>query len=212
MNEQVILNIKGYPIKVNLILAKKTSHTYHYCFGEISLRVSNRLNLNKIQHLLEKVFSEKVLSQLNPEPFFTEDYVYVLGEKTKLFLKEDKDLEFDNIYVENALHKKVKLKSLLLEIVTDRVRYYEQLMGLGMHTIKVKRLISILGNNHYKKKILNFNQQLIHFSLELIDSVVVHELCHDYYQNHSHSFYEKVEKYCQDYETKRYKLVCGVRK
>ena len=69
-----------------------------------------------------------------------------------------------------------------------------------------------IGTDSSGKKILTFNENLIHFSLDLIDQVVVHELCHDFYQNHSKQFYDKLSLYCPDYKLRKEKLIYGIRK
>ncbi len=35
---------------------------------------------------------------------------------------------------------------------------------------------------------------------EILDSVVVHELCHRRHMNHSKAFYEEIDKYFPDYK------------
>ncbi len=212
MTEQVILNIKGYPIKVELIKARKTSRVYHYCFGIISLRVGPKETLKKIEKKLNELFSARVVYKFNPEPFFTDNYVYVFGERTAFILKKNKPLEYDNILVENSSHKFVSLKHILMQVLQDRVAYYEKIMELSKHEIKVKKLISIVANNHIKSNILNFNEKLVHFSIPLIDEVIVHELSHDYFGNHSQKFYNKVKEFCPDYKSRREKITYGVLK
>jgi predicted metal-dependent hydrolase len=46
---------------------------------------------------------------------------------------------------------------------------------------------------------LNFNCLLALFPIEVIDSVVVHELCHRKHMNHSPQFYAEVEKVFPEY-------------
>ena len=53
---------------------------------------------------------------------------------------------------------------------------------------------------------LNFNYRLFYLPEELLDYVVVHELAHRRYMNHSPQFWQEVETYCPDYETCRKKL------
>ncbi len=59
---------------------------------------------------------------------------------------------------------------------------------------------------------LNFNYQLYYLPDELLDYVVIHELAHRRYMDHSKEFWAEVEKYCPDYrerrqQLKKYKLV-----
>ena len=53
---------------------------------------------------------------------------------------------------------------------------------------------------------LNFNYQLYYLPQELLDYVVVHELAHRRYMNHSAEFWKEVERYYPDYRNAREKL------
>ena len=46
---------------------------------------------------------------------------------------------------------------------------------------------------------LNFNCLLMLFPDEVIDYVVIHELCHRKHMNHSAEFYSEVERVCPEY-------------
>ena len=53
---------------------------------------------------------------------------------------------------------------------------------------------------------VNFNYNLYYMPEELLDYVVVHELSHRKYMNHSQSFWCEVEKYCPEYKLCRRRL------
>ena len=59
------------------------------------------------------------------------------------------------------------------------------------------------------KKTLTFSFVLIHYSKEVIDSVVIHELAHDLFFDHSSNFYNVVYNYCPNYDILRKQLVKG---
>ena len=46
---------------------------------------------------------------------------------------------------------------------------------------------------------LSFNYKLLQFRKEVIDYVIIHELCHTKELNHSPKFWRLVERYCPDY-------------
>lgn len=50
---------------------------------------------------------------------------------------------------------------------------------------------------------LSFNYNLLRFRKEVIDYVIIHELCHLKEMNHSDKFWKLVEKYCPDYKVLR---------
>ena len=49
---------------------------------------------------------------------------------------------------------------------------------------------------------LNFNVALMRVPLDILDYVVVHELCHRLYLNHSQDFWDEVAKVIPDYKLK----------
>ena len=53
---------------------------------------------------------------------------------------------------------------------------------------------------------VNFNYRLCYLSEELLDYVVIHELAHRRYMDHSREFWAEVEKYCPDYKQRKKQL------
>lgn len=51
--------------------------------------------------------------------------------------------------------------------------------------------------------ILSFHYKLSLLPQELLEYVVIHELCHTVHHNHSKDFWSLVEVYCEDYKDKR---------
>lgn len=80
-----------------------------------------------------------------------------------------------------------------------RVKYFAEQMGVtyGKITIRNQKTrwgsCSQIGN-------LNFNCHLIEMPTEILDYVVVHELCHRKQMNHSRLFWMEVEKVLPDYQ------------
>lgn len=90
-------------------------------------------------------------------------------------------------------------------IIPERVKYFAKIIGVtyGQITIRHQKTrwgsCSSLGN-------LNFNCMLMATSPELIDYVVVHELCHRKQMNHSPLFWKEVEEILPDYRNLRSRL------
>ncbi|RUM44003.1 MAG: M48 family peptidase, partial [Hydrogenimonas sp.] len=53
---------------------------------------------------------------------------------------------------------------------------------------------------------ITFNPEVIKLSSSLIEYIVVHELAHIAYKNHSKEFWKLVKKYMSDYSEKEDKL------
>lgn len=86
-----------------------------------------------------------------------------------------------------------------LKLIPERVAHYAPVVGVtyGRITIRCQRTkwgsCSAKGN-------LNFNCLLMLTPLEVIDSIVVHELCHRKEMNHSSRFYAEVYRAYPDYD------------
>ncbi len=82
--------------------------------------------------------------------------------------------------------------------IPKRVEFYAEKMGLDYGKISIKLQKTRWGSCSVRKN-LNFNCLLMLAPGEVIDSVVVHELCHLKEMNHSKNFYELVYSYFPDY-------------
>lgn len=85
-----------------------------------------------------------------------------------------------------------------LNVIPERVKYYAPLIGVTYGRITIRNQRSRWGSCSNKGN-LNFNCLLMLTPPEVIDSVVVHELCHRKEMNHSKRFYEEVLRVFPDY-------------
>lgn len=134
---------------------------------------------------------------------FEEDYVYLLGNKVQI------SSLFPQITNENDLNKYLFKQAEM--VITEEVRKYERIMNISVpYKIKIKKTRRQFGSNSKKTHALSFQVNLIHYSLEIIDSVVVHELAHEFERNHQKKFYEIVYNYCPNYKVIQRKLKRGI--
>ena len=96
----------------------------------------------------------------------------------------------------------VELRTLVQEakrLIPDRVAYFARILGVsyGRITIRCQRTrwgsCSTRGN-------LNFNCLLMLAPRDVLDSVIVHELCHRKHMDHSAAFYQEVLRVLPDYK------------
>ena len=66
------------------------------------------------------------------------------------------------------------------------------------------------ADNSRKTHTLTFQLSLVHYSKEIIDSVIYHELAHDFYFDHSANFYKLLLSYCPNYFKLKAKLRKGI--
>ena len=92
-----------------------------------------------------------------------------------------------------ALKKKAKI------LIPERVEYYAGLSGISYNKIFIRLQKTRWGSCSADGN-LNFNCLLALMPLEILDSVVVHELCHRRHMNHSKEFYAEVLSIFPDYK------------
>lgn len=85
-----------------------------------------------------------------------------------------------------------------LKMIPERVKFYAPKVGVTYGRITIRNQRSRWGSCSSKGN-LNFNCLLMLTPAEVIDSVVVHELCHLKEMNHSDKFYAEILKVFPDY-------------
>ena len=94
-----------------------------------------------------------------------------------------------------------ELKALVdqaMKIIPERVRFYAPKIGVRYGRITIRKQRTKWGSCSNKGN-LNFNCLLMLTPPEVIDSIVVHELCHLKEMNHSKKFYDEVLRVMPDY-------------
>ena len=90
-------------------------------------------------------------------------------------------------------------------LVTERTEHWGRIYGIEYGRIAIRKQktrwgsCSALGN-------LNFNYRLGFLPIELVDYIVIHELCHICERNHGPNFWALVGKYCPDALARRKEL------
>ncbi len=86
-----------------------------------------------------------------------------------------------------------------LKTIPPRVAAIAAKMGVSYGRITIRNQVSRWGSCTSEGN-LNFNCLLTLFPDEVTDYVIVHELCHRKYMNHSKQFWAEVEKFCSDFK------------
>lgn len=88
------------------------------------------------------------------------------------------------------------------EVIPERAAFFASKMGVAHGRITIRSQRSRWGSCSSKGN-LNFNCLLMLTPPEVIDYVVVHELCHRIEMNHSPRFWAQVERILPDYRTQK---------
>ncbi|OIO01113.1 MAG: hypothetical protein COX65_09645 [Elusimicrobia bacterium CG_4_10_14_0_2_um_filter_56_8] len=88
------------------------------------------------------------------------------------------------------------------QIIIGRVEYLARRLGLEYGRVFVKDQRTLWGSCSGRKN-LNFNWRLAAAPQDILDYVVIHELCHLREMNHSRKFWDLVRAACPDYPARR---------
>ena len=130
--------------------------------------------------------------------FIREKEEWIQNHLEKIFqIKETRDqlprLSYEEIQ---------KLADQALQIIPQRVSHYAPLVGVTYGRITIRNQKTRWGSCSAKGN-LNFNCLLMLTPPEVMDYVVVHELCHRKEMNHSTRFWAEVERILPDYKVRR---------
>lgn len=98
--------------------------------------------------------------------------------------------------------KVIALADEALKVIPERVEYFAKVIGVTYGKITVRNQKTRWGSCSSKGN-LNFNCLLMLAPPEVLDYVVVHELCHRKQMNHSKAFWLEVEKVLPNYKEVR---------
>lgn len=123
------------------------------------------------------------------------------GQKKPLLLEE-------NFKLAESARENAKLvferwyRAQAKKILEERVNIYASQHGLQYKKIGITSARTRWGSCS-PNGLLNFSWRLIMAPMEAVDYVVVHELAHTVFHNHSKRFWKKVEKIMPDYKACR---------
>ena len=143
--------------------------------GAVTVRAPRRVSKKELDRIVEKHrgWIEKKLSESSEDPISR--------------LTED-DIAFLRKIAKNVLSKKLE--------------YYSSLMGLSPERIRISSARKRFGSCSSKGTV-SFSLYLMLYPESAVDLVVVHELCHLKYMDHSKDFYSLMGKYVPDYKEKK---------
>lgn len=185
--------------------------------GQIIVSCSPLFTIAEIEKLI-KANADKLVKYLdNYQSKFNychNGYLYLFGQYYQIIVH---DLNKNQVVVKDkqliVYHHQVQknvekyLKAVLTKYITSRIDYWlKNSFNLKMPKIEIKKYKSRWGSCYPGQNKVSFNLALVHLDYELIDYVIVHELCHFIQDNHSAKFYLEVAKRIPDYQIIQRKL------
>ena len=108
-----------------------------------------------------------------------------------------KQLEFRKRTDVHFVPKKYTKRFLLKQVNSYAIK-----VGITPSKVNIKKMRTRWGSAS-KNNVINLNEHLLKAPKGAIDYVILHEICHLKIRNHSHRFWELVQKFMPNYEENR---------
>lgn len=152
-------------------------------------------NVDSLRKMLFKVNNKKL----------KEDIFLYLGKEYKVIFDEKLNSTYikdDKIFSKNTLSLNKWYKEEIIRIFDERFVYVFNHFKENIKSpiLKIRNMKTRWGVYNRRNHTITLNSKLIEFDVSKIDYVIIHELSHIIYFNHSKDFWNLVEKYCKDYK------------
>ncbi len=212
MVEEIKVNLNNEIITVQII--RKNNKNVYFRFDEknnLIVTTNKRISTSKIIKLINE--NQKSLIKMlnkNKKRYDESDEVRILGLKYNIKYNDEMEMvKFNDgcVYTKNNVMLDNYINEFRIKIFTEEINKLVNIMnGIPKFTLKIRNMKTRWGVCNYVKKTVTLNSQLIKYDRKIIDYVIIHELCHFIYHNHSKEFWCLVEKYCPNYKDARREL------
>ena len=138
---------------------------------------------------------------------------YFLGKKYDIIIVPtfEIDITEDKIFVKSEDYLNKWLKKQIEKIYKERLDYIYNLYQekIPYPKLRIRKMSTRWGVCNRSNNVVTLNSELIKYGIKQIDYVIVHELSHFIYFDHSKNFWLQVSKYCKDYKEIRKTLKEG---
>jgi len=199
--------------------------------NDITLRIPSNKSINDAEKLIDdkirwiirkqKEYKERI-PQIVKSSYLQGSTLPYLGKNYEIEILSDRNNQEDRIELQKdkfvvMLSSKInsryddnnRIKSLYedwlydqaKEIFEEKIKYLSKIVDVNPKQIIIKNLKNRWGSAT-KEGVINLNFNLIKAPDNVIDYVIIHELCHFIIKKHSHHFWNLLKKYVADYKTK----------
>lgn len=194
---------KTYNIK---IIRKNNKNTYiRFRNNEIIVSTNYLVSNKRIEKLINdnKSFIEKAIDNSNNNP--EEEFFKLFGKIYDIvYINTIKEvnIEDNKIYAKDNKSLNKYLNKHIYEVYNNRLNYWYNVFEEKIPTYRlvIRKMKSRWGVCNIKSKTITLNLELSKYDLKYLDYVIIHELSHLIYFNHSKEFWNIVGKYCNNYK------------
>ncbi|MBR6948797.1 MAG: DUF45 domain-containing protein [Bacilli bacterium] len=197
-----------YPIIIDRKFNQK--NTYIRVKKDLAIHVTTGLlTTNKfIINLIDDNYS-KIVNMINIQlkKKDNNDGFFFLGKKYNvIYINQNKMyIEDDNVYIGKDYDIYNFYKKEAKKIFLERIEYLYSIYSRSIPhpNLKIRRMTTRWGVCNIKSHTVTLNLELIKRDIKYLDYVIIHELTHLVYADHSKSFWSVVEENMPDYKKYR---------
>jgi len=125
-----------------------------------------------------------------------------MSEIRKIMENKKRWIFKERLLFRDRIRRKTKTREYSRRFLMKRVNFYASKLGIYPRKVAIKKLKSRWGSAT-KDNTINLNTNLLKAPKNVIDYVILHELCHLKMRNHSHRFWRLIRKFMSDYERQK---------
>ena len=133
-----------------------------------------------------------------------EEFYYLGNSYDVVVLNTISKIEFvgNQVFVKNKTYLNTFLKNECERIFNERVKICYNLFeeDIPYPKVMIGKMKRKWGYCNKRQELIKLNSELIKYSIDEIDYVIIHELCHFLEFNHSKNFWKYVKKYKPNYK------------
>lgn len=182
----------------NMYLRVKYDGIHIYC----NYLVPKRMILNFIYANKDSILEELERSKRKEKK---KEEFYYLGNRYDVIVSDTvSKIEFygNRVFVKNKTYLKTFLSHECERVFKERLDFCYDLFeeDIPYPNLVIGKMTRKWGYCNKRQKLVKLNSELIKYSIDEIDYVIIHELCHFLEFNHSRNFWRYVKKYKPDYK------------
>ena len=207
---QITLDNKTFDLE---ILRKPNKNLYiRFLDAHTMIVTCNKwVSEKEIKKIIEKNKTSLLKMAAKKEQEETKDaFFWYLGKPyTRVFDGVSKEATFERdciIIKDDKMLNKFYAQECVRIFQSEVNRIVPYFKNIPNFSLKIRKMKTRWGVNNITKKTITLNSELLKKDLDLLDYVIIHELCHFYEANHSPRFWAHVAEYYPKYKEARRRL------
>lgn len=214
------INLGGFmQLKINddiidVIIVRKANKNIYMRFKEdkkLYVTCNSFVSVKDIKKIIEKNKNKiakmyEVCTKENEKDLF---FQYLGKQYTIIYDDCVKEIYFDKdmiITKDKKMLDKFYIDECFRVFIAEMNRIVEYFDNIPRFTLKIRKMKTRWGVNNLTKKTITLNSELLKKDIDLLDYVIIHELCHFYEANHSKAFWNHVTNFYPNYKEARKRL------